>query len=126
MTGFVIRAKCDHDPNCDKPEEEPLIVLLFAESDSDQTKLVEMINGVKPILTTPAVGIVSDDGTQTAAVGEALLIILQRFLIWKKVQEGLAKNPVLTVGPQTPALVEEDPFSDLKDFDTDVEFGSKG
>lgn len=127
MTGFVVRAKCDHKPDCDEPNEEPLIVMLFAESDSDQRHLVGIISESKPVLTQPMIGIVSDDGSQTASVGEALLSVLQRFLIWKKVQEGMTKgDEVLTkVPPATVGAEEDNPFSDLKDFDADTDFGSK-
>lgn len=126
MTIFVVRSTCDHDDKCDEPNHEPLIVMMFAESDTDQKKMVQLIDEAKPCQTQPGVGIVVDSGSETAAIGEALLGIIQRFLIWKKFQKGVRE----ATPPSGVALVvdaeKDNPFSNLSEFDTDHEFGSKG
>lgn len=124
MTVFVVRSTCDHEGECDKPNEEPLIVLMFAESEPDQRKLIQLIEEAKPCVTQPMVGIVSENGSESAAIGESILVILQRFLAWKQSQ----KDIQAAAPPGGVAIVVEDPdpFSNLKEFDTDVEFGSGG
>lgn len=124
MTGCVVRGICNHGPDCEIPNEAPIMLVLFAEGQIDQNKIASMITELKPLMTKPF-GFVKAEGDEIVSLAEALLGVFHHFYMWKQVQKELIERRDKALENAISCELDEDPFSGATEIDTDNVFGSE-